>query len=103
MIGNISTNYSVPCGDPITPQALGFPSVSDSLDPNPSLSFVDRDISSGCTTIRLWTATDHAGNQATFEQSIQSTSLRPIKVRHVMFYFIFYFLLFFLFIYCRNF
>ena len=88
VIGKVSTNYSVTCGDPITPQVLGYPSVSDTLDPNPSISYVDSDIPTGCTTLRLWTATDHAGNQATLEQSIQSTSLLPIKVRLMPFAFL---------------
>ena len=80
VIGNLS-DHLVKCGDPISPKVLGYPSVNDSLDSNPFVSFVDRDVSSGCTTSRLWTATDHAGNQATVEQFIHSVSLLPIKVR----------------------
>ena len=81
------SNHSIECGEPITPVQLGTPAVQDSLDPNPSLSYTDQDVS-GCTTLRLWTAVDHAGNRATLQQFIKSTSLLPIRVRHILFVFL---------------
>ncbi|XP_066930554.1 uncharacterized protein [Clytia hemisphaerica] len=73
------SNHSIVCGKPITPLQLGTPTVQDSLDPNPSLSYTDQDVP-GCTTLRIWTTIDHAGNKAILKQFIKLTSLLPIRV-----------------------
>lgn len=55
---------------------IGSPSVSDNEDLNPSLTFTDvPDL--GCTLIRIWNATDSAGNTALANQSIRFSDLLP--------------------------
>ena len=65
----------------MSPHDIGLPIVSDNLDPNPSLTYVDQDVEGVCQTLRVWTVTDHAGNQASVWQYITSVSILPIQVR----------------------
>ena len=51
----------VMCGDPVTPNVLGYPEVSDNIDPSPVVEFYDTSVA-GCKTERLWVAKDMAGN-----------------------------------------
>jgi len=64
----------------MSPTDTGFPSIADNLDSNPSLTFEDLDLDGACQTLRIWTVTDHAGNQASVRQYITSVSIRPIQV-----------------------
>ena len=77
------------CGDSIYLTVTGNPNISDVQDPSPSVTYEDKD-SSGCTIIRTWTATDHAGNIAKQEQKIRIVSVPPINVCEILFDTLFY-------------
>ena len=64
----------------------GNPNISDDQDPSPSANYEDKD-SIGCTIIRTWTATDHAGNITKKEQKLKLNiiSLLPINVCKILF------------------
>ena len=75
MPGDVSIN----CGDSISPTVTGSPNITDDQDRSPSVTYEDKD-STGCTIIRTWTATDHAGNIAKKEQKLNIVSVSPINV-----------------------
>lgn len=75
MIDNI-VNVTVPCGEDFSPAAVGRPVVTDNEDLNPSLTLVDIPLQ-GCTLVRMWTASDRAGNLAISNQSIVFSNPRP--------------------------
>ena len=72
-------NATVSCGDPITPTLLGIPTVTDVLDPDPTVTYEDV-ATSQCITLRHWTATDMAGNSRTITQYISFSNQLPGKI-----------------------
>ena len=72
-------DITLTCGSDYSPNVIGTPTVSDSEDPNPSLTRQDQP-SSMCTVRRVWTTTDEAGNSASVTQTITFTSPRPPQI-----------------------
>lgn len=67
---------TVNCGEDFSPAAIGSPTVTDNEDLNSALVYADIP-RQGCASIRVWTATDSAGNAAMSNQDIQISSPRP--------------------------
>ena len=72
-------DVTLPCGNDYSPESVGFPVVTDNEDLNPSIQYADQP-TTGCTLIRIWTATDEAGNQATSMQIIVFTTPQAPQV-----------------------
>ncbi len=77
---NQLTNVQLQCGDAFSTNTTGIPTVTDTQDPNPTLSYRDNP-SSGCILERIWTATDEAGNEASQTQNITFTSTQPPELQ----------------------
>ncbi len=71
---------SLSCGDDFTPDSTGTPTVTDTYDSNPSLTYVDNP-SDGCILDRVWTASDAAGNIATVMQTLTFSNPQPPELR----------------------
>lgn len=78
MVLNVSA-VSVPCGKSLHPNETGSPVVTDNQDANPTLSYTD-DFEPGCSIIRIWNATDAAGNSANSVQSIAITNILSPRI-----------------------
>ena len=74
------TKVTVTCGDDYSPNVTGLPSVADNLDTSPVVKFGD-EASGECGILRVWNATDAAGNTAYSSQEILFTSPQPAKVQ----------------------
>ena len=71
---------TVTCGDDYSPNVTGIPAVTDNMDTTPHVMFGDQ--SSGeCGVLRVWNATDDAGNTAYINQEIMFTSPREATVK----------------------
>ena len=69
-------DVTVSCGDDLSPSVTGTPIVSDNVDSDVQLSFVDQP-SISCMLRRVWTAVDTAGNDASYVQTITFTNPMP--------------------------
>lgn len=78
MVSNVSA-LSVTCGTSLHPNETGRPLVTDNQDTNPTVSFTD-DYRPDCSVIRVWNATDAAGNSANSLQSITITNILPPQI-----------------------
>ncbi len=76
VIGSV-LNVSIRCGSAYTPTDLAqIPSVTDNLDLNPTLTYRDEP-TTNCSSHRIWTAEDSAGNTAYLTQTIWFIALLP--------------------------
>ena len=71
---------TVACGDDYSPNVTGIPAVTDNLDVDPVVKYGDQ-ASGECGIIRVWNATDNAGNTAYTSQEIKFTSPRQPSVQ----------------------
>ena len=74
------TTVTVTCGQDYSPNTTGMPTVTDNLDTSPVVMFGD-EASGECGIIRVWNATDDAGNSAYTSQEIMFTSPQPANVQ----------------------
>ena len=68
-------DMTLECSDDNSPNSVGRPTVTDNLDPDPDLSYMEIALQSACGFRRVWTATDHAGNSASVSQRIDIRSV----------------------------
>ena len=72
------SNITLSCNEDLSPVRAGTPTALDNLDSNPLLHFTDSPVQS-CGIVRIWNATDAAGNSATVTQGISIVNpLAPI-------------------------
>ena len=69
----------MPCGQDLSPSAIGIPQVTDNDDPQPTVEYEDMP-SDGCRFRRLWIASDNAGNTANRFQLVTLTSPIPPEI-----------------------
>ena len=70
------SNFALSCNEDLSPVRTGTPIVIDNLDLSPLLQFTDYPVAS-CGIMRLWNATDAAGNIATVAQGISIINPLP--------------------------
>ena len=76
----VLSNTTLSCNEDLSPAHTGTPTVVDNLDANPLLQFTDYPIQS-CGIVRMWNATDDAGNIATVTQWISIINPLPPVVQ----------------------
>ena len=74
------SNVTLSCNEDLSPVRAGTPTVRDNLDADPLLQFTDHPIQS-CSVVRVWNATDAAGNTATVAQGISIVNPLPPLVQ----------------------
>ena len=74
------SNTTLSCNEDLSPVRTGMPIVSDNLDASPLLQFMDYPIHS-CGIMRVWNATDAAGNTAIIYQGINIVNPLPPVVQ----------------------
>ena len=74
------SNTTLSCNEDLSPVRTGTPTVIDNLDLSPLLQFTDYPVTS-CGIMRLWNATDAAGNTATVSQRISIINPLPPVVQ----------------------
>ena len=67
------------CSHGLSSENSSTPTVTDLIDINPTLSFVDKE-TQNCNILRTWLAKDAAGNIAESKQVVSVVSLSPIQV-----------------------
>lgn len=76
---SVLSDVTVSCDDDISPAAIGIPAASDNEDSDPVVSHVDNP-GEVCSVRRVWSATDNAGNNASFTQTITITNPLPPRI-----------------------
>jgi hypothetical protein len=60
------------CGENLDPDIIGYPTFSDNCDPNPTLTYTDVTVTTGCanelSVVRTWIVTDACGNSTSAVQ-----------------------------------
>ena len=79
---NISllSNVTLSCNEDLGPVHTGTPTVTDNLDTSPTLQFTDLPVQL-CGILRVWNATDAAGNSATVAQGLSIVNPLPPVVQ----------------------
>ena len=72
----ILPNVTLSCNEDLSPARTGTPTIMDNLDSNPVLQYTDNPVES-CGIVRLWKATDAAGNTAIVSQGIDIVNPLP--------------------------
>ena len=77
---SLPSNISLSCNEDLGSIRTGTPVVVDNLDANPILQFTDYPVHS-CGIVRVWNATDAAGNSATVSQGLSIINPLPPVVQ----------------------
>ena len=77
---SLLSNTTLSCNEDLSPARTGMPVVTDNLDTSPLLQFTDYPVHS-CGIMRVWNATDAAGNTALISQGINIINPLPPVVQ----------------------